>query len=591
MMLQGKKIKMGITKEQQDFLDANGKIILCACPGSGKTTIVARKFLKYKERWDKAHSGIAVLSFTNVACDEIKMTIAESGECDCSADYPHFIGTVDSFINNFIFLRFGYLLTENNKRPKMQIKALSANTYQFWRKDCHTKGCISKIDQFRVLENREIYLKEEKVDCPESRGVIPCRSYIERMHRKNCFFQNEVPYQASLLLKKYPGIANAIVERFPVIIIDEAQDTSKDQMEIFELLVEAGLQEIILVGDPDQSIYEWRTAKRECFVEKINDPQWHTLYLTNNFRSSQLICNVTKAFSETYYNKPANKSEAEHKNFPIKPILLFYDLNTQHENIIPKFKSFCENNNIDLTNSAVVSRGRISSKNNVENLWKNSETEQIAEASYNFLFGSRKTAFELLEKAIFSLMVKDLEDIEISLENEVEKYVTYSDWKNAILQLLILLPLATQKLSVWVAEAQRCLRDFSDENQVLKRLPKTLNDTIIQIKQRDQNLPNFKQEILSSFFGNKEIRNNFTLSTIHGVKGESYDALMLVVENTRGSTLTPKFLAEGNLSDERMRIAYVAMTRPKKLLVVAMPKISNFNETRFPRNDWDYCEI
>lgn len=66
-----------------------------------------------------------------------------------------------------------------------------------------------------------------------------------------------------------------------------------------------------------------------------------------------------------------------------------------------------------------MSRGRIGSKNHVENLWKNSQTEQIAEAAYNFLYGSRRTAFELLEKAIFSLTVKDLEDIEISLESEV----------------------------------------------------------------------------------------------------------------------------------------------------------------------------
>lgn len=87
------------------------------------------------------------------------------------------------------------------------------------------------------------------------------------------------------------------------------------------------------------------------------------------------------------------------------------------------------------------------------------------------------------------------------------------------------------------------------------------------------------------------MRNNFTLSTIHGVKGESYDALMLVVENTRGATLTPKFLAEGNLDDEKMRIAYVAMTRPKKLLVVAMPRISNFNEKRFSRSDWNYIYL
>lgn len=483
------------------------------------------------------------------------------------------------------------ILSTNSCRPKLHIKAISAQTYQFWRNDCYKKDCISKIEQFRVLENRETYFKEEKVECAENRGVIPCRSYIERMHRKNCYFQNEVPYQSSLLLKNHPDIAKAIVERFPVIIIDEAQDTSKDQMKIFELLIAAGLQEVILVGDPDQSIYEWRTAKRECFVDKINNPNWRALYLTHNFRSSQLICNATKAFSETYYDKPANKSAAEHKDFPVKPILLFYDLNTQRGEIIPKFKHFCETNNIELNKSAVVSRGRINSKNYVEGLWKNSETERIAEASYNFLYGNRKLAFELLEKAIFSLTVKDLEDIEISLENEVEKYVTYSDWKNAILQLLTSLPLATLALSDWVAEAKKCLSDFVSTNQIIKKLPNSLKEIVIQIKQRDQSFPNFKNEVLSSFFGNKEVHNNFTLSTIHGVKGESYDALMLVVESTRGSTLTPKFLAEGDLTDEKMRIAYVAMTRPKKLLVVAMPKIRNFNETRFSRNDWDYFEI
>lgn len=582
---------MGITKEQQDFLDANGKIVLCACPGSGKTTIVARKFLKYQEEWDKAHSGIAVLSFTNVACDEIKNKISEEEGNACLDDYPHFIGTVDSFIDNFVFLRFGYLFSCNHIRPKILIKASATSTYQFWRNDCYQKGCISRIEQFKVLENRETYYKEEKVACEEKRGVIPCRSYIERMHRKNCYFQSEVPYQSSQLLKKHPDVAKAIVERFPVIIIDEAQDTSKEQMEIFELLVTAGLQKIILVGDPDQSIYEWRTAKRECFVDKINDPNWHTLYLTSNFRSSQLICNATKAFSETYHNRPANKSEAEHKDFPIKPILLLYDLNTQRGDLIPKFKSFCETNNIELNKSAVVSRGRIGSKNHVENLWKNSQTEQIAEAAYNFLYGSRRTAFELLEKAIFSLKVKDLEDIEISLESEVEKYITYSDWKNAILQLLTSLPLATLALSDWIAEAKKCVCDFVASNQIIKQLPNSLKEIVIQIKQRDQNFPNFKQEILSSFFGNKEVQNNFTLSTIHGVKGESYDALMLVLESTKGSTLTPKFLAEGDLTDEKMRIAYVAMTRPKKLLVVAMPKIKNFNEARFSRSDWDYFEI
>ena len=60
-----------LTPEQEAFLEAEGKIVLCACPGSGKTFIVARKLLKYVENWEYAHRGVAVLSFTNVASQEI----------------------------------------------------------------------------------------------------------------------------------------------------------------------------------------------------------------------------------------------------------------------------------------------------------------------------------------------------------------------------------------------------------------------------------------------------------------------------------------------------------------------------------------
>lgn len=55
-------------------------------------------------------------------------------------------------------------------------------------------------------------------------------------------------------------MASAIVERFPIIIIDEVQDTSINQMAVFDLLSESGMKSIFLVGDPDQSIYEWRNA-------------------------------------------------------------------------------------------------------------------------------------------------------------------------------------------------------------------------------------------------------------------------------------------------------------------------------------------
>lgn len=108
------------TTEQVEFLESSGKVVLHACPGSGKTTIVARKLANYLQCWNRPHQGIAVLSFTNVASDEIRHQATEMLPEGYCVDDPHFIGTLDSFIDNFIFLRFGYL-----NRARTQFKLTS----------------------------------------------------------------------------------------------------------------------------------------------------------------------------------------------------------------------------------------------------------------------------------------------------------------------------------------------------------------------------------------------------------------------------------------------------------------------------------
>lgn len=110
-----------LTDEQNAFLDAEGKVVLCACPGSGKTFIVGKKLLKYLDTWPYTYRGIAVLSFTNVASEEILRQTKELAEAKFqNIGFPHFIGTLDSFINTFIFLRFGYLIQPTErKRPRI----------------------------------------------------------------------------------------------------------------------------------------------------------------------------------------------------------------------------------------------------------------------------------------------------------------------------------------------------------------------------------------------------------------------------------------------------------------------------------------
>ena len=67
---------------------------------------------------------------------------------------------------------------------------------------------------------------------------------------------------------------------------------------------------------------------------------------------------------------------------------------------------------------------------------------------------------------------------------------------------------------------------------------------------------------------------------------------MLVVNSKTGSTLTPKVLLDSDKNTEMARLAYVAMTRPKQLLVVATYKSDKYNyNVFFDKQIWEYIEI
>ena len=78
----------------------NGKLMVKACPGSGKTLCVSERIIRFINEHENKQSGLAILSFTNVAIDEINERYEK--ETNEKIVYPHFIGTIDSFINKYI---------------------------------------------------------------------------------------------------------------------------------------------------------------------------------------------------------------------------------------------------------------------------------------------------------------------------------------------------------------------------------------------------------------------------------------------------------------------------------------------------------
>lgn len=578
------------TTEQIAFLKSSGKVVLHACPGSGKTTVVAQKMIDYLQHWSRPHQGIAVLSFTNVASDEIDRQAAEILPKGYSIDTTHFVGTLDSFIDNYIFLRFGYLILESPKRPIITSPDI-INSYKYWRGECYKK-CLTRIGDFRWSSNGILTINGSPITC-EGKGQFgpPCVQFKKRLLKKGIFFQDEVAGLACILLERYPEVAKCIASRFPVIILDEAQDTSQEQMQILDLLCAAGLESIYIIGDPDQSIYEWRNANPESFLEKMHDSDWTQLFLTKNFRSSQLICNATHVFSDIYKDKAANIASGSCAAYTKKPTLFLYKKDTTEESIIQRFEEECAACNITISPDkvAVVKRGRIHADKCVRDLWKTTETELLARASYEWMSGNRRKAFSYCEKALFQLTIKESKDIDISIEHEISKIMQYSQWRQFVIETLISLPSAMERCDQWVTNCKSVLSETLVGHNMTLLNGASIADAI-KIKTRDKDITNFRKEPIKKYFEVKS-QYKYTYSSVHGVKGETFDALLLLIQGTRGNTLTPAFLVNGETDTELMRIAYVAMTRPRKLLVIAMPKSVVKLSIRFPQNVWDYVEL
>lgn len=584
-----------LTDEQKAFLLVEGKVVLCACPGSGKTFIVGKKLLKYLETWPYAYRGIAVLSFTNVASGEILRQIKNLADTKFqNIGFPHFIGTLDSFINKYIFLRFGYLI-HPNKRIRPRIIYDNLGQIQYPKRECHQNGCVNNPTWFHWSDDQLL-----KNGQPISCGVAspkPCVSLKKAMLEKGFATQREVPALSLLLLKKHPAIANAITNRFPIIIVDEAQDTSREQMEIIELLANKGATTVVIVGDPDQAIYEWRNATPEYFKEKLTSAEWNALYLTANFRSSQNICNATSKFSVILSGKHPAEAKGEHSSFATKPVLLQVTSQKTKEEVIHWFLQLCESNGInpDGDSVAILTRGRIHSNTEIPELWQTIETRLLALATYLWHCASRKEAYVQCEKALFYIMIGNAnglssDDIRQVIENTME----YSVWKQKVISLLLSLPKASSALNDWKSSVVARMEDLIQQG-IFSVLDSRKITDIIKLKTRVKASGGYSTEFLNrplQEFFEKRTTVGTTFSSVHGVKGESFDATLLMVESNTGSTITPSLLNTGQLDCELMRIAYVAMTRPRKLLVVSIPKQKLKNSpARFPPELWDYKEI
>ena len=198
---------------------------------------------------------------------------------------------------------------------------------------------------------------------------------------------------------------------------------------------------------------------------------------------------------------------------------------------------------------------------------------EVGRAIFNVLKHYRcqeeSKAYQLLEQIVCQLL---LERPSFGTHYELlPQGMTYSDWVTWRAQLFQ--RLLALDLSLSVNEFVHQVRDiFQESLAVLQPGNQSKLSSKIAVTSRDKG-----KEPLSNFFDSFD-ENRIAIETVHQMKGSTLDGIMLVGgydEEAKTSDVAEWFRPSNPVTgfcEEPRRIAYVAMTRPRKLLVVAMPR-------------------
>ncbi|QIE59329.1 ATP-dependent helicase [Rasiella rasia] len=585
-------MELDVTDELQAYFDAKGKVVLNACPGGGKTTAIAQKIINLEDEYKKTygnHSGIACISFTNAAKDELNLTYNQL--CGNNLKYPNLVSTIDSFINTYITLPFYYLLERNFARPQI----LESNTRLdlFWKTKYTNKkgqlvdGLKNPMNSLKAMSGRSIYYQylpstirlepdgsysvngnapsEEKVDLEVFEKY--CK-YIKGWQFKNGLITtNDSAYIALRLLRKNPKICEWLASRFPHIIVDEAQDNSLMQHQIFEELNSQGLENIEFIGDPYQSLYEFRDANPQLFLDKYNSDDYVGLELSNNRRSPQHIIDCFSLLrpKDERTILSACKTDLE------EPILIYKYKDGDRGKIINHFEEYCASK--DLKKIKVVVRGnsirnKMLGRDAQQRPWHNALAYDLIAAKIEYDDKNLKDAINIARNIVIRLENRGLSFVDFGhLRAELK-----TDYLNnaRIIKFVKGLPELVNTIEDWSqlcpAYVKKALNLDYDIDFGMKKTSKYFAKTT-------------RTEPVSAHFNRVDIDKTSSLTTVHQVKGKTLDAILIFFdEKNHASNINFRDLepdADGFIK-EKKRIIYVAMSRPKHLLAMAFPqKISD----------------
>ncbi|QUC21097.1 uncharacterized protein UV8b_05340 [Ustilaginoidea virens] len=261
-------------------------VAILAGPGSGKTHTLTSRVVWLIQQMGYSPADVIVATFTVKAAKEMKERIEK--RLGKAYEQKIVLGTFHSIARRYL-AAYGNRIGLN---PKFAIAD-----------DGDSRAIIQRIIKRLDLRIETAHAKSW-ISKRKSRGTTPLpgkrqqenpslnicfAEYQQHLARANLLDYDDLLVRCVELLQHHP----ACVSNVQAVLIDEYQDTNGIQYDLMRLFAQTR-QRITIVGDPDQSIYGWRSAEIKNLYRLLRDyPQTDEISLEENYRSSQHILNTS----------------------------------------------------------------------------------------------------------------------------------------------------------------------------------------------------------------------------------------------------------------------------------------------------------
>lgn len=231
-----------------------------AAPGSGKTTLLGAKLALMAARWPHERRGICILTHTNVAREEIESCLRSAPHGERLLTYPHFIGTIQAFVNRFLALP--WLRSQGIELREIDDDAFQDRFFRLVNADYSVKKWVAVNPYQRESTIRGVRYRGAALNVvttgqmalPVTGAVITRVRAVKELLLKEGRVRHEDMFAfAEAALAGVPDLADSLEHRFPNVFIDEMQDTSDPQLEVLTKVFRK-VSSVQRFGDVNQSI-------------------------------------------------------------------------------------------------------------------------------------------------------------------------------------------------------------------------------------------------------------------------------------------------------------------------------------------------